>query len=143
MNCINILFFSVQDSLSKVGSGVLREITFDPSNIIKGNGIMISIVGYSIVFVALVLLWFFLAYLSKLLVMNQRRRLKDIGHRAADNPDIHIPGEISAAIAMSLHLHFREAHDFENTVLTIKKIQRTYSPWSSKVYNLTEAPEKN
>jgi len=143
MSFINYSFFAVLDSLSKTGSGVLREITFDPSNIIKGNGIIISIVGYSIVFVSLVLLWFFLAYLSKLLVLNQRRRLKDIGHRAADNPDIHIPGEISAAIAMSLHLHFREIHDFEATVLTIERIQKVYSPWSSKVYNLTEAPGKN
>ncbi|HAH59495.1 MAG TPA: phage tail protein, partial [Bacteroidales bacterium] len=29
-----------------------------------------------------------------------------------------------------------ELHDHEDAVLTIKKVARTYSPWSSKIYGL-------
>ncbi len=47
-----------------------------------------------------------------------------------------ITGEINAAIAMTLHLYASELHDAENTVLTINKVSRTYSPWSSKIYGL-------
>ena len=80
--------------------------------------------------------------MSKFLVSNQRRRLKEIWHRSADREDLHIPGEINAAIAMALHMHFMEAHDLENTVLTIKQIQKVYSPWSSKLYGLTDTPHR-
>jgi ABC-type cobalt transport system substrate-binding protein len=51
--------------------------------------------------------------------------------------DLTITGEVSAAISAALHLYFNELHDDEKTVLTIKKISRRYSPWSSKIYNVT------
>ena len=51
--------------------------------------------------------------------------------------DLTISGEVSAAISTALHLYFNEMHDDEKTVLTIKKISSRYSPWSSKIYNVT------
>lgn len=51
-------------------------------------------------------------------------------------------GEVNAAIAMALHLYQSELHDYENTVLTIQKVSRTYSPWSSKIYTLRKTPNK-
>lgn len=47
-------------------------------------------------------------------------------------------GEVYAAIATALHLHMAEMHDRENAVLTINKVARTYSPWSSKIYGLNQ-----
>ena len=47
-----------------------------------------------------------------------------------------ISGEISAAI----FFYKLEVHDYENTILTIKRIDRVYSPWSSKIYGLTKNP---
>ena len=47
-----------------------------------------------------------------------------------------IEGEIYAAIAAAIHLYNEELHDEENTVLTINRISRTYSPWSSKIQGL-------
>ncbi|MDP4239428.1 MAG: hypothetical protein Q8904_08170 [Bacteroidota bacterium] len=38
------------------------------------------------------------------------------------------------AIAMALHLYYGEVHDNESNVITIKRIERRYSPWSSKIY---------
>ncbi|HET6558487.1 MAG TPA: OadG family transporter subunit [Prolixibacteraceae bacterium] len=49
-------------------------------------------------------------------------------------------GEVNAAIAMALHLYHSELHDNENTVLTIQKVSRNYSPWSSKIYTLRKSP---
>ncbi|MGL5318775.1 MAG: OadG family protein, partial [Bacteroidales bacterium] len=51
-------------------------------------------------------------------------------------------GEVFAAIAMALHEFNNEAHDLENTVLTINRVTRNYSPWSSKIYGLKELPKK-
>ncbi len=48
--------------------------------------------------------------------------------------------EVSAAISLALHLYQNDLHDFENTVLTMRKVSRTYSPWSSKIYTLRRLP---
>jgi hypothetical protein len=61
----------------------------------------------------------------------------------ASQPHVEMSGEVNAAIAMTLHLYQSELHDYENTVLTIQKVSRTYSPWSSKIYTLRKTPNKN
>jgi glutaconyl-CoA/methylmalonyl-CoA decarboxylase subunit delta len=38
------------------------------------------------------------------------------------------------AIAMALALYTEDVHDNESNVITIKRIERRYSPWSSKIY---------
>ena len=43
---------------------------------------------------------------------------------------------VYAAIAAAIHLYGEELHDVENAVLTINKVSRTYSPWSSKIHGL-------
>jgi hypothetical protein len=48
--------------------------------------------------------------------------------------------EVQAAIAVALHLFVTEMHDFEKTILTIQKVMRPYSPWSSKIYGLRKSP---
>jgi hypothetical protein len=51
-----------------------------------------------------------------------------------------IQEEITAAISAAIFLYKQEVHDYENTVLTIKRIDRIYSPWSSKIYGITKNP---
>ena len=48
--------------------------------------------------------------------------------------------DIFAAIATAIFLYRQEVHDMETTVLTIKRIDRMYSPWSSKIYGLRKSP---
>lgn len=50
-------------------------------------------------------------------------------------------GEAIAAIAAALAEHFGEGHDIEDTILTIRRMKRAYSPWNSKIYNLRVMPE--
>lgn len=49
-------------------------------------------------------------------------------------------GDIEAAIATALYLYSSDVHDLENTVLTINRTAKMYSPWSSKIYGLTQNP---
>ncbi|MEN8194324.1 MAG: OadG family protein [Bacteroidota bacterium] len=115
---------------------------FSLSNIIENDGLLITIVGYVIVFMSLLFLYIIIANFQKLLAFQQRKKLKEKGHRAADVDDLTISGDTSAAIATALYLEFEEAHDLENTVLTIKRVQRVYSPWSSKIQGLREYPKR-
>jgi hypothetical protein len=48
--------------------------------------------------------------------------------------------EVAAAISMALHLHLQDVHDYERAVVTIQKVMRPYSPWSSKIYGLRQIP---
>jgi len=47
-----------------------------------------------------------------------------------------IPSTDIVAIAMALHFFYDEVHDDESNVITIKRIERRYSPWSSKIYGI-------
>jgi hypothetical protein len=47
-----------------------------------------------------------------------------------------VPSGDITAIAMALHLFYDEVHDNESNVITIKRIERRYSPWSSKIYGV-------
>jgi len=48
--------------------------------------------------------------------------------------------EVVAAIGLALSLHLQDVHDYEKTVLTMMKVMRPYSPWSSKIYGLRQIP---
>jgi hypothetical protein len=50
-----------------------------------------------------------------------------------------VPADHSAAIALALYLN-NELHDEESNILTIERVSRIYSPWSSKYYNMRKAP---
>ncbi len=50
-------------------------------------------------------------------------------------------GEAIAAIAMALAEHLGQGHDMEDTILTIRRMRKAYSPWNSKIYNLRVVPE--
>lgn len=101
------------------------------------EGIVISIVGYLIVFTALVLLYYFFDNLSKLLNMQIRSRLRKQGKldQIKTDKELAVPGEVTAAIGLALYM-VNELHDQESNVITIKKVSRTYSPWSSKIYGM-------
>ncbi len=99
---------------------------------------MIALVGYVIVFTALVTLYFVFQNVPKLIEWQTRMRLKKKGElkNEEDKAEILLPGTVNAAISTALYLYLNEMHDEEKTVITIKKVSKTYSPWSSKIYNM-------
>lgn len=50
--------------------------------------------------------------------------------------------EIVAAISIALNAYLQNIHDYENVILTIQKVVRPYSPWSSKIYGLRQYPRR-
>lgn len=63
---------------------------------------------------------------------------------AAEQPkkeDLGEIGRVNAVIALALNQYLEDVHDYENTILTIQKIVRPYSPWSSKIYGLRQIPQ--
>jgi len=51
-----------------------------------------------------------------------------------------VSDEEAAAIALAIHMYKIELHDMESLTITLKKVSRIYSPWSSKIYTLRQNP---
>ncbi|MGE5431896.1 MAG: hypothetical protein ACM3QX_12520 [Syntrophomonadaceae bacterium] len=49
-------------------------------------------------------------------------------------------GEVYAVIGLALHMYLQDIHDYEKMVLTMQRVMRPYSPWSSKIYGLRQWP---
>lgn len=135
---------SASDTLlnSNKAEEIFNKIEFNPSNIFEGDGILISVVGYIIVFVALLLLYMVFVNFSKFLQSRLRKKLTKHGQDIEKQKDLSVSGEINAAISMSLYLYLEEIENLDDAILTIKKVQKTYSPWSSKIYGLRHFPKK-
>ncbi len=117
------------------------KISFDFSAAFTEQSISITIIGYLVVFVALIILFACISFFTNYMVNKQKKKIEATGQKAPDKrEDIEMTGDVNAAIALALHLHFDEAHDFESTVLTIEKVQKRYSPWSSKIYSMRRSP---
>lgn len=100
-------------------------------------GLLISAVGYCVTLLTLALLYFAFRYLPKLLQLRLRARLRKMGQTVLPGEQLPITGDVSAAIATALYLHLNEVHDDEPVKLTIKKISKSYSPWSSKIFGVS------
>lgn len=100
------------------------------------NSLVIAFVGYLIVFAALVILYYVFRLIPELLNIKIRYHLKKEGKECADLEDFSVSDEVNAAIATALHLYYEEQHDDESNIITVRRISKTYSPWSSKIYGL-------
>jgi hypothetical protein len=58
------------------------------------------------------------------------------------NDESSVSDEVSAVIGLALHLYKKQLSDYEKARLTIARVSRTYSPWSSKIYGLRQNPRK-
>lgn len=108
------------------------------------TGAAVTIIAMCIVIGALVLLsLLFLGFgkiSSKMLSKKKAQatgKAVDETKPAAEDLD---SGEVIAAIAAALAEHFGQGHDIEDTILTIRRMQRSYSPWNSKIYNMRTLP---
>ena len=110
-------------------------------------GIGMSVTAMLVVFIGLILLYISFRFIGKASIALSRKRAmaaKGITDKAeAKEKKLgQAPGEVFAAISMALHEMQSDVHDVEETVLTITRVKRSYSPWSSKIYTLRETPHK-
>lgn len=108
-----------------------------------GGGL--AMIAMLVVFSALTILYFIFKNVSRIIAFDFRKLFskKKTEEEKAIALQNEIPGEVCAAIALALYSYRVQLHDIENTVLTIKKVSKTYSPWSSKIYGLRKLPRGN
>lgn len=106
-----------------------------------GAGIGVTLMAMCIVLLALIVLSCLFMFFGKIFAKNQSKKKSEAhGETAPIEEDDHDSGEVIAAIALALDEHFNAKHDLEDTVLTIRRMKRAYSPWNSKIYNMREVP---
>ncbi|MCD7793331.1 MAG: OadG family protein [Alistipes sp.] len=115
-------------------------------------GIYVTIVSVVTVLAALVVLFLMIQLFAKIMVKSAQKKAAQAKPRGVlvDDMKVSVPagcdsvvnGEIIAAIALAVKLNKNEMHDRESDVITINKVARVYSPWSSKIHGLTPMPER-
>lgn len=95
---------------------------------------LLTAVGIGVTFLLLIVLIWVINLQSELINKTFSSRKKETA-KPAVTTDMHPTPHEQAAIAMAMHLYF-DAHDEEPHIITIQEVERRYSPWSSKIYNV-------
>ncbi|NUN08224.1 MAG: OadG family protein [Ignavibacteriaceae bacterium] len=101
-------------------------------------GFGMAIIGMLVVFISLILLYGVFKGIAKYFKYAAAKKTRE---QLEEQSEEEMSVELSAAIAAALNQYFSEIHDEESMVLTIKKVSKNYSPWSSKIYSLRNYPK--
>jgi hypothetical protein len=93
------------------------------------------LIGLNIVLIVSVILFLLFRYISRLRKYRPSGANEMTDRQNHPRPEI-VPEGDKAAIAMALYLYFNEIHDQESDIITVKRVSKTYSPWSSKLYSM-------
>jgi len=126
---------ATNELFNKKVSAAERFIKVDPT------GIIMTVTAMLVVFTALLILYRIFKFTGKVSQKPVRLRKNGKGSKEMElESSEEIPGEVFAAISTALFLYENEVHDHESTTLTIERVSRRYSPWSSKIYGLRQTP---
>lgn len=117
------------------------------------SGVVMSFIAMTVVFIALIALYLVFKNLGKYMHKGATKK-KAQAAAAAElsnasstvvkaNSATTANGEEIASIAIALLRYTEELHDIESEVITINRVARVYSPWSSKIHTLTQIPNRN
>jgi sodium pump decarboxylase gamma subunit len=106
-------------------------------------GIGLTATAIAVVFLALVFIALIISGTGKLMAGMDDKKKDDKKKKggaavAAAASAADKEGEVYAAIATAIHLFNNELHDEEETVLTIQKVEREWTPWNAKYYNMNQ-----
>ena len=105
--------------------------------------LLLALLGFVVVFTVLVLLIFIMKAMGWVFTRQKKAaKIATKGVAAADEHEAITDQEIAAAIITALKLYKSNLHDQESEMITIHRIARAYSPWSSKIHGLTQLPER-
>jgi Na+-transporting methylmalonyl-CoA/oxaloacetate decarboxylase gamma subunit len=104
-------------------------------------GIGLTAVAVAVVFLALVCISLIISGSGKLMSgmgdkkkSDKKKTIKPVSDGSSAVND----QEVYAAIAAAIHLYNDELHDEEETVITIQKVEREWTPWNAKFYNMNQ-----
>lgn len=105
-------------------------------------GLVMTLTAMMVVFGGLALLYLLFFLLGKTAQKLSARRLALQEGRGVEAPAHlgYLPGNVVAAISLALGEELSAVHDHENAIITIARVKRTYSPWSSKAHNMRQRP---
>ena len=107
---------------------------------------VVTIGGFLIVITALVILFCIFTGFSKLVNHDFKKAKKEKKANVAPNTSTaagwKVDEDLAVVIGLALALS-KDVHDEESGLVTIKRVERRYSPWSSKIYGLNGLIRKN
>lgn len=105
-------------------------------------GVGLAAVAIAVVFLALICIALILQGSGKLMKGLGEDKKKDDKKKTikpvSDGSSAVDDQEVYAAIAAAIHLYNDELHDEEETVITIQKVEREWTPWNAKFYNMNQ-----
>lgn len=106
-------------------------------------GVGISVVAIVVVFLALVCITLIFGGNAKSIKWAQDRRARRAAIKAGVSAEaVQKPsdttGEVYAAIAAAIFMYQEDMHDEEHAILTISKVERAWTPWNAKFYNMNQ-----
>lgn len=117
----------------------MKILAIDWANAMDVVGFGIGMVFILLILLVVVLNLFSLAIAPKVKVpvkSKNKSEIKTSDIVEKEYTEEHLSANDSAAIAMALSLYYTAAHDEESAIITIKTVERRYSPWSSKIYGV-------
>lgn len=108
-------------------------------------GVGLSITAMVVVFFGLLVLFLSFKCVGIIAMKAMKRNAVksgnlEAGDKAKAKDFAMTSSEVYAAIGLALHEFQNDVHDVEDTVLTIERTKRRYSPWNSKLYMMREVP---
>ncbi len=113
--------------------------------IVTKDGV-ITIGGFLIVITALVILFAIFTGFSKLINHDFKKAKKEKKENEAPKTSTaagwKVDDDLAAVIGLALAMS-KDVHDEESGFVTIQRVERRYSPWSSKIYGLNGLNRRN
>ena len=107
---------------------------------------VVTVGGFCIVITALVVLFLIFTGFSKLVNHDFKKAKKEKKANVAPSTSTaagwKVDEDLAVVIGLALALA-KDVHDEESGLVTIKRVERRYSPWSSKIYGLNGLIRKN
>lgn len=107
-------------------------------------GVGLTVVAIVVVFLLLTAVCFIMkGFASGVTKVQNKKAAKASAQQGAVAPTAvvkpsDVSGEVYAAIAAAIYMYDNELHDDEDTVITIQREERSWTPWNAKFYNMNK-----
>ncbi|MCQ2317085.1 MAG: OadG family protein [Bacteroidales bacterium] len=104
---------------------------------IMTHDLVVTFGGFCIVICALIILFLIFKEFSKLINKDFKKKneVKNEAPKTSTAAGWKVDDDLAVVIGLALSLS-QEVHDTEADEVTITRVERRYSPWSSKIYGL-------
>ena len=105
-------------------------------------GLIVTLICLVSVIISMTLLFFVFKYMEHFFWTKKIKKEQAPKVSVSEKKSGAVTNDELAAIAIALYKYSEIMHQREETVLTINRVSRAYSPWSSKIYGLRQIPIK-